>query len=133
MSIEMADVSNLSLQTPTETRQGSVEEERMREKARSAQEQVSCCRRPWLTYLISLFKPKRTFITPPNRHVLPRSMLLRHRRLWIRRLTRQRRVPRRQRTSQDDKVARLSARLPAATLWVTSTSRGRAFHGAGLS
>lgn len=42
MSIEMADVSNLSLQTPTETRQGSVEEERMREKARSAQEQVSC-------------------------------------------------------------------------------------------
>lgn len=42
MSIEMADVSNLSLQTPTETRQGSVEEERMREKARSAQEQVGC-------------------------------------------------------------------------------------------
>ncbi|EKC99215.1 hypothetical protein A1Q2_06415 [Trichosporon asahii var. asahii CBS 8904] len=40
MSIEMADVSNLSLQTPTETRQGSVEEERMREKARSAQEQA---------------------------------------------------------------------------------------------
>lgn len=43
MSIEMADVSNLSLQTPSETRQGSVEEERMREKARSAQEQVGCC------------------------------------------------------------------------------------------
>lgn len=64
MSIEMADVSNLSLQTPTETRQGSVEEDRMREKARSAQEQVSDCDVSWLTYLSVCCSPSQ----PSSRH-----------------------------------------------------------------
>jgi len=40
MSIEMADVSNLSIQSNPQTRQGSADEERMREKAREAHEQV---------------------------------------------------------------------------------------------
>lgn len=42
MSIEMADVSTLSIQNPPDSgRQGSSDEDRIREKAREAQEQVS--------------------------------------------------------------------------------------------
>jgi hypothetical protein len=40
MSIEMADVSNLTIQSNPQVRQGSSDEERMREKAREAHEQV---------------------------------------------------------------------------------------------
>lgn len=40
MSIEMADVSNLSIQP--DGIQGSTDEDRIREKAREAQELVSC-------------------------------------------------------------------------------------------
>ena len=40
MSVEMADVSGLSIQSPMQGRNSSVDEERIREKAREAQEQV---------------------------------------------------------------------------------------------
>lgn len=49
MSIEMADVSGLSIQADPQMRQGSADEDRMREKAREAHEQVQVFVICWLT------------------------------------------------------------------------------------
>lgn len=64
MSVEMADVSGLSLQN-NGGRHGSGDEERMREKARDAQEQASRVRP--LALISRRRKLKRTLITRLNR------------------------------------------------------------------